>query len=196
MEKFTIETCELVGLKLGTDYEILTVVIIDEEMNFVPYGRFFRTSIQEIVDKERKGKSVIDIIKEEKQYTSIIQETRPLADHQVVYRLKKDVIDFDTAVECGFGIVRVLNGKYQGQYFLYNSENDDENVGFMLDVYLQIVAKNYDNKNLERYINSENGRMMLSLLQHSDDDVLFHKLDMAFNNKKGGNNIIPINHKQ
>lgn len=193
MKEFEIEKINFGRIELGIDYEVLTITVINDSMNFIPYGRFFKKDIQEIIQMERSKKSVLKVIEEENVGILNIQESRKLTDYQDLYRLEKDMLDFDTAVDCGFGIVRILSGKYKNQYFLYNSENEEENIGFMLDVYLQIAVKEYDNKSLEKFIHSKDGRIMLNALQNTDDEeVLFDRLENAFISKKGGSNIIPF----
>jgi hypothetical protein len=192
MNKFVIEKCNLYGVQKGVDYEILTVTVMDHEMNFLPYGRFFKKNMWDIVKLKNREKSVEDIVKEQEQSDKafLIWETRPLRRNQAIFLLKDGMIDFDTAIDCGFGIIRILKGVHKGKYFLYNSENDQRDVPLMLDIYLQIAVKGYYNKSLERFVNTKTGRMHLKLLQHTDDNALFHKLDMAFQREKERDNVI------
>jgi hypothetical protein len=192
MKKFEVKKCNLKTEIKGIDYEILTIEVIDSKMNFLPYGRVFRTNIKNIIQMERQGKSVIEIIDKQNTKRAIfsIEESRPPISKQDFYIIEEDMLDHDTAIDCGFGIIRMLKGVHKGNYFLYNCENEEENIPFMLDVYLQIAVKKYDNKSLERLIDTKSGRQLLKVLKHTDDNALLHKLDMVFQSKKGGDNIL------
>ncbi|MCH1624454.1 hypothetical protein [Fredinandcohnia quinoae] len=198
MKKFVIDGTQFVGLQLGDDYEIVTVTTWDHDCNILPYRRAFRKNIMDIIHMNRSGRSIEETVQNTENSSDFwfIQATRPLDENQQVYRLKENMIDFDTAIDCGFGIIRVLKGKYEGEYFLYNSENDEEDTGFMLDIYLQIAVKNYDNKSLEKYVNTKYGRQLLRILQLTSDNALTHKLDMSFQRKKGGDNLVILGRKQ
>jgi len=98
--------------------------------------------------------------------------------------LQEGMIDFDTAHDCGFGIIRILKGFHKGKFFLYNSENDDEYLGLMLNLYLKISVKSYENKSLEKIIHTKDGSSLIRALQHSNDIDLCQKLYMSFDNNK------------
>lgn len=190
--KFEIKKYNFKKLAKGIDYEILTIKVIDTEMKFLPYGRVFRTNIKDIIKMDRQGKSVIEIIDKQHTKRSIIsiEESRPPINNQDLYLLQEVMVDPDTAIDCGFGIIQMLKGVHKGKYLLYNCGNEEENTPLMLDVYLQIAVKNYDNKSLERLIDTKSGRTLIKVLKYTDDNALLHKLDMAFLSKKGGDNIL------
>lgn len=192
MKELIIERAEFVGLKEQVDYERLTVEIMDKEMRIIPYGRFFKKDIMDIVNMENRKDLIYKVVKytESRHNVTMFLPTKPLPDIAEVYRLKEDMIDFNRAIDCGFGIIRVLKGKYEGQYFLYNSEIEKEYVPLMLDVYLQLVLNNYDNKDLEKFINTKEGEITLKKLCNSDDISLVDKLRESYSMKKGGNNIV------
>lgn len=192
MKKMVIERTELIGLEKGVDYEIVTSFVIDD-MDFIPSCRFLKNKNLNEFCVQKRGTGWVNFFsKIDGKVGWSIQETKPINDIHEAYRLKENMIDLETAVDCGFGIIRVLKGDYKGQYFLYYIDNDEEYFPLMLDVYLQIAVKDYDNKSLERYVSKKSVRTLLSVLQFGDDNALLHKLDMSFQSKKGGDNVVVL----
>lgn len=182
-------------LKEGIDYEILSVQVVDKNIRTIPFERYYSNEdVFEIASQEGRTKSVAEIIEEkygEDESVLTFTTTRPIKKlGQLAYLLAPEDVDIDTAIDCGMGVIRMLKGEYEGFFFLYNSENEEEHIGFMLDIYLQIAVEEYDNKDLEKFYSTKDGKTTLLALKNTDDNALPNKLEDAFRKNKGGDNVV------
>lgn len=194
---FTIDRIEFVGLQKNVDYEIVTMVN-EEPDDFTPFTALNTAEILSIIEKKPVGQPVKTMLQQVAIFP--LEETSSLLKFEKMYLLTKDLIDFRVAVECGYGIVRMLKGEYAGQYFLYEDfpgiDYGDEEIdyrNFLLDIYLEIVSPYYHNPTLEAVINDSDGEDLIQMLSFSSSDYLVHKLDMAITLKKTRkNNFIQL----
>lgn len=194
---FTIDRIEFVGLQKNVDYEIVTMVN-EEPDDFTPFTTLNTAEILSIIEKKPVGQPVKIMLQQAAMFP--LEETSSLSKFEKMYLLTKDLIDFRVAVECGYGIVRMLKGEYTGQYFLYEDfsgiDYGDEEIdyrNFLLDIYFEIVSPYYHNPTLEVVINDSDGEDLIQMLSFSSSDYLVHKLDMAITLKKTRkNNFIQL----
>lgn len=190
MKNFMLNKSKVKGIE-GVDYEILSIGVCSEDYDFMPYGRAFRKNLISVIG-ERGNKSLLEVVNEqEKNHPFLfLQQSKPLYKGQDIYLLQDGMLNFDNAYDCGFGIIQMLRGNHTGEFFLYNSENEDEDVAFMLDLYLLLTVKIYHNKSIEDLVSTRDGRMLIRSIQKSDDIDLCQKIDMACIGKKNRTNII------
>lgn len=182
----TLYKKEVNGLERGKDYEILTFTVTNLDMQVIPFGRFFRKDI--LTYANMKNELPLDKVIKEKyeDYPNVfmIHNTRPLKGDVTLFLLEEGMVDFNTAMDCGFGVIKMLTGEHENKYFLYNSENEAENIPLMLDVYLQLSVKDYENKSLHTMIITEFGRDLIKVLQYTDGVDLYSRLLTSFSNEK------------
>jgi hypothetical protein len=182
----TIDKVTVNDLVQNKDYEILTIAVTNEDMELIPFGRYFKKDILEIANSDKGDSILIDLINEnygDKHKVLFIQSTRPLKEEVGLYHLTEGMVDFNTAMDCGFGIIRMLEGEYKGEFFLYNSENDENDLSLMLDIYLQLVVKGYENKSLKEMLNQKFNKELITALQSTDKANLYGRLLAKFSDK-------------
>lgn len=165
--------------KGGQDFQIMTHLVWDEDSRIIPYGRFFKKDISVAIGNKSQ-KEVREMIKEQEvnsETNILIESTRPIKMlSQDLFLLDEKMIDFDVAVDCNLGIIRI-----DDNYYLYNSEDMKQGeLSLMIDVYLQIVVPSYNNETLEKYFNKKEGYEHIKSLKGADDDVIFQKLKKSF----------------
>jgi hypothetical protein len=180
----TIDKINVKGLVNNKDFEVVTIELTTRDYDIVPLGRIFKNSITPYIEKDR-NESLVDVIKKELPKGYMVMTTKPFgSDVEVdLYHLKDGMVDFNTAMDCGFGIIRMLEGEYQGEYFLYNIANDEEDLPLILDIYLQLVVVGYKNDKLKDFVSTSYGKKFINALQSSEGANLYRRLQEKFTGK-------------
>jgi hypothetical protein len=175
---FELLQAKFSGLVEGKDYEVLTFKVMNGNFDEVAFGRYYKKDVLKLVG----DKPIQELVKEHKTSREVsILPTKPLVDNATVYLLEVNkTLNIDNAIDCGFGVIKMLTGEFEGNYFLYNSDIDEQNLPIMLDVYLQLSVKDYNNTSLKAMISTKLGRDMLRAIQSTDDTDLYTRLLNSF----------------
>ena len=188
------------GLQYGVDFEIVSLLAIDDEGEFHTFENAFRESSKDYCESF-SGRDLAEKMIEGKDNESVdLIETH--MDVFPPHFLSIKGIDFKVAVEVGLGVVKMFTGEYEGQYLLYNSISEEglyEEVDdaiyqieeiYKLGMYKVLTDEVVDSKELEKVLIED--PMYLSLLCPCDGSKIIGNLRRKFQSKKGGNNVIPL----
>lgn len=184
-KKLVIDKLTVEDYKLGIDYEILSYEVERKDFRIVPFGRFTGKNVLEVENVEVYVEKLNDL-----PNVSFAYRTGTLSKIHDIYFLEDNMVKIDTAIDCGFGVGRILKGKHKGRFFLYHHFSDEERLSLMLDVYLQLSVPGYDHKGLEKFITTRDGRFFVRLFTNTEDTDLVDRLESVYASKKGGDNIV------
>lgn len=198
---FTIDLVTFENLKEEIDYEIVTLMEMDSYGEMLPNTKVSNKMIFQAIEQKLSNQPLVQFINE--TYQLKLVESKYLHKDMKMYLLTEDMIDFRTATECFYGIVRMKTGDYAGHYFLYDCSDfayfDDDMFeeelfdyrGLLLDVYLEIASPYYHNPTLENILYSAEFEPLLEEIMLRKVTYLVNRLEMAIQLKKNrSNNII------
>lgn len=132
-------------LTRGEDYEVVSYGVLDEECQFYSIDRYFHLKSNELFQSEPlNSKEMIKYLEKHPKWGTVIglMETPypSTGKKKVLFYKIKGSVHFDYAITCGFGVVRMLTGEYEGEYLLYfaNSLIENEN-DIMTDIYEELL---------------------------------------------------------
>jgi hypothetical protein len=148
----------------GDVFEVVSITVMDEEFEMHSLDSFIKVKtmdffkmIGSVHNHLENCKAAFDLMGLTHRVLSV--DTTPLPDENndnlLLFKLEDD-IDFDLAISLGLGIIKMLSGKYVGQYFLYcpfvgENENFDDwdrcDQFLLIRTYIQLKYTNqYDFK--------------------------------------------------
>ena len=192
--------------KLGVDFEIVPLLVMTDDFDFCTVDKFYGVNLKEML-KEYFVKEIEErLLKHPRSKMVHDLSTTRLSygedDTVIFYKMKGGDVDFHLATALGMGVVRMLSGKYAGEYFLYNAMKvDDEfrelNELLMLKIYVQIkYADECDDKGLERLMyEDEDSLRVMVITTESDYEEIYETFERIYASKKGGNNVVQFKRK-
>jgi hypothetical protein len=184
-------------LKRGVDYEIVSYGVLDDKYLFQSVDRYFGINSNEIFHSEllnsQQMKNLLENHRKWKNAIGLIETPYPSGGKVVLFYKLKGPIHFDNAISCGFGVVKMLTGEYEGDYLLYYANSlieseldiltDALEELLMLEVYLQLTnPEELYNHALEKLLADDPG--CLAVLIWGNAGRILRRLEEIFAEKK------------
>lgn len=180
------------GLKKNKDFKVVSLVALDYDFDMHTLNEFLdKDTVKQI--EQSDNTSISDIVKMNNDIMEVSKT--PFLPNKTYHLYKfKGEVNFENAIICGLGVVRMSNGEeliYNASEII-NNEYEEINNTVTLSLYAQLSYENYDDKGLERVLN-EHEELIKTMSPMGDQ--LFNKIREVFNSKKGGNNVIEFKRK-
>jgi hypothetical protein len=204
---FTEDVFSATQLKEGEDFEVVSMMILNYDFDFYSIDSFFDIDSSHLYQEGiLDTKQIYNFFHDHQKMNQVMNLSKtpyPQNNERNIYFYKmKGAINFNHAISVGFGVVKMLRGKYKEEYLLYNFNSfidgdHDLQLDFaeeilMLKIYAQLTYPNkYDDKGIEKLLKNET-EYLLALLPGNPGHIL-RKLESTFNSKKG--KVIPFIYK-
>ncbi|MFJ5770791.1 hypothetical protein [Psychrobacillus sp. NPDC093180] len=202
MLKFIQEIINAEGLKVGLDYEIVSYLTMDDDLEFFSIDEWYKIDslnyFQIARIKENHFQEMKKLLRDLEPYPLDISPT-PDVENPTFYLLK-DKINVSVAILFGLGVVQILRGQYKGQFMLYNSTKMNESdlitedtfdEMLKLKLYFQYISPiGYHDQGIEYLLN--NNWNNAKFLFYSRPDEVRKKFKEIFDTTKQRKEVIEV----
>jgi hypothetical protein len=172
----------------GIDYEVISYIVFLEGGEVTPFYRYMGIKESSVLYRtEETMEKIAETVNKPYEHIVKLQSKKAVVEQLFKHEVSK--VDVNTAMDCGFGVIKMLKGEHKGQLFMFDATVEQSTLDYdeyvlsfemRLNMYLLVTEKTFINNALEEIFFSSDERHWCMSEIYTTDGVFPMLLEQSF----------------